>query len=184
MNENNTNLGPLDVTLLRPAKPHRREEKKKPAARPASLIAPNIGLLLDNAEEILDEPRWYWSIAREALWHRIFATPEMVLPIGLLLEMWGEGMMTVGEGDDRVLVYASAGSPLSGSGWFKGVKPPTGEVITGRTRGDEQFDDNITGVLTSDCIHARKELERKVEVMIEGVELADLIETLETMGPS
>jgi len=178
MIDKKTHLGPLDVTLLRQAKPHRREEKKMPAARPPSLIAPNIGLLLDNAEGILANPRWYWAVSGEALWHRIFATPEMILPVGLLLQMWGEGRMTVGDGDDRVLVYASAGSPLSGDGWFEGVNPLTGEVIAGRTRGDERFDGNVTGMLTRDCVRARKALERKAGEMIEGVELEEVIDAL------
>lgn len=101
----------------------------------------------------------------------------MVLPIGMLLEMWRAGMMTVGgpDDEDRILVIASAGSPLSGSGWFRGVRPATGEEVLGNTRGDPRFPPTTSGELTRDCIEARSRVAELSASRIGGIPFNDLL---------
>ena len=116
----------------------------------------------------------------EALWHRIFVGPERLLPVGVLLEMWRAGRMAIGEADDedRVLVFASAGSPLSGAGWFKGVRPGNGEVITGKTRGDPRLPRTTSWQLTCDCIDAGQLLADRADTRCDAVSLPELIDAL------
>ncbi len=148
----------------------------------AEILSSNIRLILGRTKDILERPKWYWCTPPCIYFERAFLGIHRP-PLGILLEMWNRGRMTIKYAgySEKLLVFASAGSPMSGSGWFRAICVETGQIIRGETDGNPDVADGTSTELTGDFLDVRKSLSGMARPEGEVMTLQELIAELKLL---
>lgn len=109
------------------------DEPEKRAAE-KQLLRQNLGLLLENAEKIINTPEYFFCPLRTAFLSLAYINGGM-MPLGALLLLWKEEKLieTCPDCSGKVYLFSAGGSPLSGSNSWGGICPACDRIRYGRS---------------------------------------------------